>query len=122
MPPQTLRLFEDHGVIMRRLGCGIANNAEQVIHALSDGGIDLDDVNATLENEGIDKFTKSFDRCCVSSARNERRSPERSWKACPAVSSKRGHAGQRRNGPRNVQGPGRPLSVVNSFSQNVHCR
>ena len=62
VPPHTLRLFEDHGVIMRRLGCGIPNDARQVIAALADGGIDLTDVNTTLEEEGIDKFTKSFDR------------------------------------------------------------
>src|SRR5688572_17933753 len=62
IPPQTLRLFEDHGVIARRLGYGIANDAEQVMDALAEGGIDLDDVNRTLENEGIDKFTKSFGR------------------------------------------------------------
>ncbi len=62
LPPYTLRQFEDHGVIMRRLGCGIANDAPQVITALTDGGIDLDDVNTTLEDEGIDKFTKSLDR------------------------------------------------------------
>jgi transaldolase len=55
-------LFEDHGVIARRLGYGLANDAEQVMDALAEGGIDLDDVNRTLENEGIDKFTKSFDR------------------------------------------------------------
>ena len=62
VPPHTLRMFEDHGVIMRRLGCGIPNAARQVIAALADGGIDLADVNTTLEDEGIDKFTKSFDR------------------------------------------------------------
>jgi transaldolase len=62
VPPQTLRLFEDHGVIMRRLGGGIPNDAREVIAALAGGGIDLADVNRTLENEGIDKFAKSFDR------------------------------------------------------------
>jgi transaldolase len=62
VPPQTLRLFEDHGVIMRRLGGGIPNDAPEVIAALADGGIDFADVNRTLENEGIDKFMKSFDR------------------------------------------------------------
>ena len=62
LPPHTLRLFEDHGVIARRLGGGIKNDAEQVMEALTAGGIDLADVNRTLENEGIDKFAKSFDR------------------------------------------------------------
>ena len=62
VPPQTLRLFEDHGVIARRLGYGLTNDAEQVMDALAEGGIDLDDVNRTLEDEGIEKFTKSFNR------------------------------------------------------------
>ena len=62
VPPHTLRMFEDHGVIVRRLGYGIPNGARQVIAALADGGIDLADVNTTLEDEGIDKFTQSFDR------------------------------------------------------------
>src|SRR5688572_26215402 len=38
IPPQTLELFEQHGVIMRRLGCGIANDAREVMHALAEGG------------------------------------------------------------------------------------
>jgi transaldolase len=61
IPPQTLRLFEDHGVVTRTLGCGIANDAKQVMDALAEEGIDLAEVNRTLEDEGIDKFTKSFD-------------------------------------------------------------
>jgi transaldolase len=62
IPSQTLRLFEHHGVIMRRLGCGIANDAKQVMDALAEGGIDLTDVNNTLEVEAVDKFTASFER------------------------------------------------------------
>jgi transaldolase len=61
IPPQTLRLFEDHGVVMRKFGCGIPNDSTQVMDALAEGGIDLTDVNRTLEDEGMDKFTKSFD-------------------------------------------------------------
>jgi transaldolase len=61
IPPQTLRLFEAHGVVTRTLGCGIANDAKQVMGALAEGGIDLAAVNRTLEDQGIDNFTKSFD-------------------------------------------------------------
>ena len=60
IPPQTLELFEQHGVIMRRLGCGIANDAREVMDALAEGGVDLTDVSDTLEDEGVDKFTASF--------------------------------------------------------------
>src|SRR5688572_18657073 len=61
IPSQTLRLFEHHGVIMRRLGSGIANDAKQVMDALAEGGIDLTDVNNTLEVEAVDKFTASLE-------------------------------------------------------------
>jgi transaldolase len=62
IPPHTLRLFEDHGIVSRRLGGDIQNDAEQVMAALANGGIDFSDVNRTLEEEGIGKFTKSFDK------------------------------------------------------------
>jgi transaldolase len=62
VPPHTLQLFEDHGVIARRLGRDIANDAEQVMAALAAGGIDFAEVNRKLEEEGIETFTKSFDQ------------------------------------------------------------
>jgi transaldolase len=62
LPPHTLRLFEDHGIVARRLGDGLPNDADHVMRALAEGGIDLDDVNRTLEDEGIDKFTRSYNR------------------------------------------------------------
>ena len=61
IPPETLRLFEDHGVIAQRLGGGIENDARQVMGALAEAGIDLTDVNGILEDEGIDKFATSFE-------------------------------------------------------------
>lgn len=72
IPPHTLRLFEEHGVIARRLGGDIANDAEEVMAALADGGIDFDEVNRRLEEEGIDKFTKSFDKLLVVIAEKRR--------------------------------------------------
>ncbi len=62
VPPETLRLFGDHGVVARQLGPDIANDSERVLDALARGGIDLADVNRTLEEEGIEKFGNSFDR------------------------------------------------------------
>jgi transaldolase len=62
VPLETLRLFEDHGMTARRLGRDIANDAEHAMAALAEGGIDFSDVNRTLEGEGIEKFSRSFDR------------------------------------------------------------
>ena len=36
--------------------------ARRVLDQLADGGIEFRDVNRTLEDEGIAKFAKSFDR------------------------------------------------------------
>jgi transaldolase len=60
MPEKTLRSYADHG----RPGPPIQrtyDEAAQVIKAVADAGIDLDDVFAVLENEGIQKFTDSWD-------------------------------------------------------------
>lgn len=61
VPPDTLKLFDDHGRIARTLGDDAANSAQRVMDALTSGGIDFADVNHTLEEEGIEKFIKSFD-------------------------------------------------------------
>ncbi len=62
VPPETLTLFEDHGRVARTLDNARAVDAAGVIDALAAGGIDLGDVNRVLEDEGIDKFAKSFDK------------------------------------------------------------
>jgi transaldolase len=62
VPWQTLRLFEDHGVVARVLGWGTPTNADWVLDALARGGIDLAEVSGILEEEGIEKFTHSFGR------------------------------------------------------------
>jgi transaldolase/glucose-6-phosphate isomerase len=60
MPPATLQLFEDHGKIRRTLPED-ANEARAIMDRLSAGGIDLDDVTQVLEDDGIEKFAKSFE-------------------------------------------------------------
>ena len=62
VPPETLKLFEDHGKVVRALDGDIAGPARRVMEALAKGGIDYADVNRTLEAEGIDKFAKSVPR------------------------------------------------------------
>jgi transaldolase/glucose-6-phosphate isomerase len=62
IPPDTLNKFEDHGRISNALGSGSAESARHVMEALAAGGIDFAEVNRTLEEQGIEKFTRSFDK------------------------------------------------------------
>jgi transaldolase len=59
MPPETLHLFQDHGVVVRTLSARNTDAAE-VIRQLARGGIDIEDVAQTLEDEGIRKFEESY--------------------------------------------------------------
>lgn len=62
IPPDTLKKFEDHGRISNALGSGSAESARHVMEALAAVGIDFAEVNRTLEEQGIEKFTRSFDK------------------------------------------------------------
>jgi transaldolase len=62
VPPDTLKRFEDHGRVANALSSDVADEARRVIDALAAGGIDFADVNRTLEDEGIEKFTTAFDK------------------------------------------------------------
>jgi transaldolase len=87
VPPDTLRLFEDHGVIERTLP-GNVSAALQTMRALAAGGLDFADVNQTLEGEGIEKFSRSFEKL-LGVIREKRRSlatGERTSKPSPGVS------------------------------------
>lgn len=59
VPPETLRLFEDHGEIEQTLP-GDVEDARQTMTALAAAGISFSDVNETLEEEGIARFTRSL--------------------------------------------------------------
>ncbi|SDM66470.1 transaldolase [Allokutzneria albata] len=60
MPEKTLHAVADHGKITGDTVTGTAESAQEVFDALADAGIDLDDVFAVLETEGVDKFEKSW--------------------------------------------------------------
>ena len=60
MPPATLRLFEDHGAVRRTL-TEDASEAHLLLERLAAGGVDLADVTRALEDDGIEKFAKSFE-------------------------------------------------------------
>jgi transaldolase len=60
LPESTLEAFADHGVVARTVDQSYAE-ADRVWQALADVGVDMDDVSAQLEREGVDSFMKSFD-------------------------------------------------------------
>jgi transaldolase len=55
MPEETIVAFQDHGRVERRLETEL-DAAQQVFRELYAAGVDYDDVVATLEREGIEKF------------------------------------------------------------------
>jgi len=60
LPEETVEAFADHGTPARTIDHDV-DDADRVWQALTDVGIDLDDVAAKLEREGVDAFMKSFD-------------------------------------------------------------
>jgi transaldolase len=59
MPEQTIRAFQDHGRVELRLESDL-DEAQYLFNKLYAVGVDYDDVVATLEREGIEKFVASF--------------------------------------------------------------
>ncbi len=60
LPDATIEAFADHGTLARRVDADL-DQAEAVWRALAEVGIDMDDVAAKLEREGVASFQKSFD-------------------------------------------------------------
>ncbi|WP_316575302.1 transaldolase [Nocardia canadensis] len=60
LPEKTLQAFADHGEVRGDTLSGLAVEAAQVFADLSAVGIDLDDVFALLEREGVDKFEAAW--------------------------------------------------------------
>ena len=60
MPEKTLEAVADHGVITGDTVTGRAAEAQEVFDKLVAVGIDLTDVFIVLENEGVEKFEKSW--------------------------------------------------------------
>ncbi|MGU3651356.1 transaldolase [Mycolicibacterium sp. A43C] len=60
MPEKTLDAVADHGVVTGDTVSGTAAEAQGVFNALVAVGIDKDDVFITLEEEGVEKFEKSW--------------------------------------------------------------
>ena len=60
MPEKTLDAVRDHGEITGDQVRPNYDHARQVMKDLADAGIDYDDVIAVLEEEGVEKFVKSW--------------------------------------------------------------
>ncbi|ORV84550.1 transaldolase [Mycolicibacterium iranicum] len=60
MPEKTIDAVADHGVITGDTVTGRAAEAQEVFDKLASIGIDLPDVFRVLEDEGVDKFEKSW--------------------------------------------------------------
>jgi transaldolase len=59
MPRETIEAVEDHGVIERKLDQDV-EGARRTLERFGEAGVDYDDVVATVEREGVEKFAKSF--------------------------------------------------------------
>ena len=60
LPDATLDAFVDHGTVARTVDADVGE-AERIWAALADVGVDMDNVAAQLEREGVASFKKSFD-------------------------------------------------------------
>jgi len=60
MPEETIRAYQDHGRPQARLQAGLAE-AHELLDELAAAGVDYDEVTDTLEREGVEKFSDSFE-------------------------------------------------------------
>lgn len=61
MPRATMEAFADHGRTVPDSAAGQAEESADVFRSLAVAGVDLDDVFAVLEREGVQKFVTAWD-------------------------------------------------------------
>lgn len=61
IPLETLEAFRDHGNAANTLETGL-DKATEVLAAIKKAGIDIDAITKQLEEEGIEKFNKPYDK------------------------------------------------------------
>src|SRR3954452_21724071 len=89
MHEKTLRAFADHGEVKGDQVTTKYDEAREVMANLEKVGIDYDDVIETLEQEGVEKFVKSWDelveagRGQLSQGREQTRWPRPSRSSSP---------------------------------------
>jgi transaldolase len=72
MPEETIMAFQDHGEPQSRLESDL-EGARHVFAELERVGVDYDDVTDTLEREGVEKFSASFEEL-IESLRTKQKS------------------------------------------------
>jgi transaldolase len=70
MPEPTIHAFADHGEVKVGVVQSSYAQAQQVLDDLAGFGIEYDDVIATLEREGVEKFTASWQELAASVENN----------------------------------------------------
>jgi transaldolase len=60
MPLETVRAFQDHGEVKQGSLLEGIDEANALLADLAAAGVDYDDVVATLEAEGVQKFADSY--------------------------------------------------------------
>jgi transaldolase len=61
MPLETIEAFQDHGEVRGDTVLEGIDDAKKLLGELHEAGVDYDDVVATLEMEGVQKFADAFD-------------------------------------------------------------
>jgi len=61
VPLETIEAFRDHGIAENTLEQGL-DKATETLDRLKKAGIDIDKITQQLEDEGIDKFNKPFEK------------------------------------------------------------
>jgi transaldolase len=75
MPEETILAYQDHGKPQVRLTEGL-DEAERLLEQLAQAGVDYADLTDTLEREGVEKFSASFDELLQAlAAKREARTP-----------------------------------------------
>jgi transaldolase len=70
MPEETIRAYQDHGRPQARLHAEAAQ-ARKLLDELARAGVDYDDLTDTLEREGVQKFTDSFEELIAALAEKQ---------------------------------------------------
>jgi transaldolase len=70
MPEETIRAYQDHGRPQARLQADVAQ-ARKLLDELAHAGVDYDDLTDTLEREGVQKFTDSFEELIAALAEKQ---------------------------------------------------
>ncbi len=70
MPEETIRAYQDHGRPQARLLADVGE-ARKLLDELARAGVDYDDLTDTLEHEGVQKFTDSFEELIAALAEKQ---------------------------------------------------